>query len=104
MYILDQCSGGNRNLEWMTLFRENVKTRERGGLGIGLEGPSLLKGRERCKQEGRGGQRCRRKMKGGERFRGDTVVNSQNCWEMQNDEDWKVPLGSGEKSPVTLVI
>lgn len=25
------------------MFRENVKTRERGGLRMGLEGPSLLK-------------------------------------------------------------
>lgn len=87
------------------MFRENVKTRKRGGLGIGLEGPSFLKGRETCEQEGRGSQRCRRKMKGGERFRGDTVVNSVRiAGRCKMVRTGKFPFGSGEKSPVTLVI
>lgn len=57
------------------MAKENVKTGEEGGLRIELGGPSILKGRETCKQAERSAQRHRRKIEGGERFKGDVMVN-----------------------------
>lgn len=85
----------------MPLFRENVKTREEGGLRWDYHS---FKAREICTQVGGVARDVERKGKEGRSSRAiqwSTVPESQGY---PNRGGLRVPSGSGRRSPVTLTL
>lgn len=85
----------------MPLFRENVKTREEGGL---REDHHSFKARETCTQVGGVARDVERKGKEGRSSRAMQWSTVSVLQGYPKRGGLRVPFGSGRRSPVTLVL